>query len=241
MGTKLEDLNKIALDYHLNENIPDMHIENMCQDYFIQWFLKIIKADSDVLELGYGDGIVTRALFSSDCNLTLIEGSELLANLAKQSHSGIDCQITLFENYKPKSRYDIVLAAHILEHLDDPVSMLKIMRDWVKDDGKLVVVVPNKNSLHRQLSVLMGLQPELDTLSQRDLLVGHQRVYSIELLEEHAIKAGFNIIDKAGFFIKMLPNSMMLDFSRDLLWAMNMISEKLPLNLAANICLVLKK
>jgi hypothetical protein len=34
---------------------------------------------------------------------------------------------------------------------------------------------------------------------------------------------------------------MMLDFSRDLLWAMNMISEKLPVNLAANICVVLKK
>jgi 2-polyprenyl-3-methyl-5-hydroxy-6-metoxy-1,4-benzoquinol methylase len=241
MATKIEDLNKIALNYHLNENISDMHIENICQEYFIQWLVKKIKVNSNVLELGYGDGIVTRALFSADCHLTLIEGSELLANLAKESHPGINCQITLFENYKPESQFDFVLAAHVLEHLDDPIAILTVMRDWVRDDGKLILVVPNRNSIHRQLSVLMGLQPELDTLSQRDLLVGHQRVYSIELLEEHAKKAGFNVIDKAGFFIKMLPNSMMLDYSKDLLWGMNEISEKLPVNLAANICLVLQK
>ena len=65
MATRIEDLNKIALDYHLNENISDMHIENMCQEYFIQWLLKKIKVNSNVLELGYGDGIVTRALFSA--------------------------------------------------------------------------------------------------------------------------------------------------------------------------------
>ena len=57
----------------------------------------------------------------------------------------------------------------------------------------------------------------------------------------NAKKAGLNVIDRAGFFIKMLPNSMMLDYSKDLLWGMNVISEKLPVNLAANICLVLQK
>jgi 2-polyprenyl-3-methyl-5-hydroxy-6-metoxy-1,4-benzoquinol methylase len=129
----------------------------------------------------------------------------------------------------------------VLEHLDDPVKSLLDMRDWLSENGRLVIVVPNRNSLHRQLAVLMGLQPKLETLSARDHLVGHQRVYSLNLLKKDIKKAGYKIDEELGFFLKPLPNSMMLDFSRELLRAMNDLSTNIPINLTANLCLVLKK
>jgi hypothetical protein len=54
----------------------------------------------------------------------------------------------------------------------------------------------------------------------------------------HIKNANFKIINKAGFFVKMLPNSMMLEYSRDLLRAMNSIASDLPVELTANLAIV---
>jgi 2-polyprenyl-3-methyl-5-hydroxy-6-metoxy-1,4-benzoquinol methylase len=240
MTTTTNELDNIALAYHLNDNVPDMHIENICQEYFIGWLLKFIKPEMSVLELGYGDGLVTNALSKTGCKLNLLEGSMILSEKAKSIHPNINCEFGLFENHVPNEPYDLVLAAHVLEHLDDPVSMLNVMKGWLKNDGILIVVVPNKNSLHRQLAVLMKMQPELGTLSPRDLVVGHKRVYSLNELESDINKADFKVVDRAGFFVKVLPNSMMLDYPKELLWAMNSLSDKLPINLTANLAVIAK-
>lgn len=238
MNTKKEDLERIAVGYHTNESIPDIHIENICQEYFINWLQKQISKNANVLELGYGDGLVTEALANSNCALTLIEGAKTLVEIAKQKHPNVDCVETLFEDYLPAKRFDVILASHVLEHVDNPLDILKQMATWLSDTGKIIVVVPNRNSIHRQLAVSMGLQPSLDTLSKRDLMVGHQRVYSLQLLEQQIREAGLLPDYSVGFFLKILPNSMMLDYSRELLQGLNAISGTLPADVLANIAVV---
>ncbi|HEY3300030.1 MAG TPA: class I SAM-dependent methyltransferase [Methylophilaceae bacterium] len=234
-------LEKIAHEYHTNEAIPDIHIENLCQDHFITWLLKQLSKSDRVLELGYGDGLVTAALAGLGCDLTVIEGASTLVNVAKAKHPNINCIDTLFEEFRPEKPYDVILASHVLEHVDNPQDILKLMASWLSDDGELIIVVPNKNSIHRQLSVIMGLQPQLDTLSARDLLVGHQRVYSLQTLEDDVRGAGLFPIESMGFFLKVLPNSMMLDYSKALLKALNEISDVIPKDILANIGLIVSK
>jgi SAM-dependent methyltransferase len=241
MKTIKEQLEKIAIDYHTNESVPDIHIENLCQEYFINWLLKEIPNNANVLELGYGDGLVTEALAKSGCNLTLIEGAKTLVDVAKRKHPNIKCMDTLFEEFCPVDRYDVILASHVLEHVDNPQAILKLMATWLTDNGKIIVVVPNRNSLHRQLAVVMGLQPSLETLSMRDLMVGHQRVYSLEILEDHIRQADLQPSVSMGFLLKVLPNSMMLDYSRELLWGLNAISKSLPADMLANIAVIATK
>jgi hypothetical protein len=81
----------------------------------------------------------------------------------------------------------------------------------------------------------MGLQPELDTLSPRDHLVGHQRVYDLPTLEDDLRRAGLEPFDRKGLFFKPLPNAMMLDFSPELVQALNDLGDELPADLGANI------
>jgi SAM-dependent methyltransferase len=238
MTTSKEKLDQIAADYHTNEAIPDIHIENLCQEYFIEWLLRHIPIGSRVLELGYGDGLVTAELAQFTCELTVLEGAGTLVDRARQIHPGIKCVHSLFEEFGADRAYDVILASHVLEHVDDPQAILRKMASWLAEAGKIVIVVPNRNSLHRQLAVVMGLQPKLDTLSKRDLLVGHQRVYSLQALESDVRCAGLMPIESAGFFLKALPNSMMLEYSRELLWGLNAISPSLPKDLLANIAVV---
>ncbi len=241
MDPRKQTLETIAANYHANDAISDIHIENISQTHFIAWLLQQISPQQQVLELGYGDGIVTAALAGAGCQLTVLEGASLLASIAQRKHPNINCVDTLFEDYKPETKYDVILASHVLEHVDAPQEILQLMSHWLAEDGKMILVVPNKNSIHRQLAVMMGLQPALDSLSKRDHLVGHQRVYSLETLAFDVRAAGLEPVEEVGFFLKTLPNSMMLDYSHDLLSALNEISNQIPNDLLANIGIVAAK
>ena len=194
-----------------------------------------------MLELGYGDGLVTRALAKFACRLTLLEGAKTLVERAQVEHPTIECIHALFEEYRPHRSYEVIIASHVLEHVDDPKALLRMMSSWLDKTGKVTIVVPNQNSLHRQLAVIMGLQPTLDSLSKRDLMVGHQRVYSLQALEREICQAGLSPMDSSGFFLKVLPNSMMLDYPRDLLWGLNAISPAIPKEMLANIAVIATK
>ena len=83
----------------------------------------------------------------------------------------------------------------------------------------------------------MGLIPALDTLSPRDHLVGHQRVYDLLGLEADLREAGFEPFERRGFFLKTLPNSMMLDHKPELIQALNVLGDQMPLELTANLAI----
>ena len=234
-------LEKIAKSYHLGNKTNDMHLENLNQHFYSNWLLKFVKNKS-VLEMGYGDGITTSYLVSSNkLNFHLIEGSKLLSKKAKKKHKNLKVINELFENYSPKRKYDLIIASHILEHVDKPVEVLKKINSWMHKKSLCIVHVPINTSYHRKLAVIMKLQKRLDTLSKRDLLVGHKRVYSIESMKSDIRKAGFKVLKIQGFLLKFLPNSMMLNFSNDLLIALNKIAENIDPALCANASFIIKK
>jgi 2-polyprenyl-3-methyl-5-hydroxy-6-metoxy-1,4-benzoquinol methylase len=237
-----EDLDNIAINYHKNEDVKDKFIEDICQFYTYEWVFDKIKNCSKVLELGYGEGNFTQELVNFGFNVTLLDGSDILINSAKEKFgSKIETACDLFENFKTEVKFDAIIATHVLEHVDEPLVLLKRMDEWLNENGIIIIIVPNRDSLHRQLAVLMNLQKDLDSLSPRDLLVGHQRVYSFQTLISDIESANLSVVERKGFFLKVLPNSMMIDFSPELILALNKVSEVLPDYLLANICLCVKK
>ena len=61
------------------------------------------------------------------------------------------------------------------------------------------------------------------------------------LLDIDIYNSSLEVIKREGFFLKTLPNSMMLNFDKDLIKALNAISSKLPFNLLANLAYEVKK
>ena len=94
-----------------------------------------------------------------------------------------------------------------MEHISDPVLVLKKVSNWLKNDGVFCVAVPNAKSLHRLIAREMGILKSEYDLNQRDHELGHYRVYDLTKLKEHVVQAGFNIIDSGGYFLKPLSNS----------------------------------
>jgi 2-polyprenyl-3-methyl-5-hydroxy-6-metoxy-1,4-benzoquinol methylase len=159
-----------------------------------------------VLELGPGSGEMTRKISEIAKKLTVVEGSkEILSSVPdlknlKKIHS-------YFELFDPEDKFDTIIAEHVLEHVEDPIHLLKIVREWLAPGGSLIVGVPNSHSIHRRVAVKMGLLKSEDQLNSRDLQFGHRRVYDFDLLTEHLMAAGYRIRHKSGIFFKPLSNS----------------------------------
>lgn len=229
----------IAERYH-DSLQPDIHIENICQLFEIDWLKRVIPIDSLVIDMGYGDGLISSAV-SSICKLTVVEGSKRLTEKAIiELPVGTGIVNALFEDYMPEELVDVVIASHVLEHVNDPIDILKRMSMWLKKDGIIIVIVPNKESIHRRVAHDMMLIESLDQLSERDLNVGHQRVYGIEQMISDLEAANFAVQSHRGFFIKPLSNAQMLTWDISALIMLNELSEGVPSHFCANLALIAK-
>ena len=238
----VEKLDDFARRYYLSNDVADHHLENRMQIDSAARVLNHIPQGASVLELGYGDGLLTQALRDAGIDAELLEGSPLLCARAEAVHGpGLSIHQAMFEDFRPRQLYDVVLVLHVLEHVDEPTLLLSRISEWVKPGGIVLLVVPNRSSIHRRLALQMGMIQALDELSPRDHLVGHQRVYDLETLEQDAIAAGLAPRKRFGSFLKVLPNSMMLEYSDALLTAIDAVSAELPPETLANIGLVAQK
>jgi SAM-dependent methyltransferase len=232
-----EALDAYADTYYLNDAIADVDIEELGQRLSVGRTVEAVGGARRVLEMGYGTGLVTGELLARGVPIEVLEGSPKLCAIARERHgsAGLVVHEGMFEQFAPPEPYQAVLAMHIAEHVDEPVGLFAMVREWLAPGGSIVVVVPNAESLHRRLAVRMGLQERLDDLSPRDHLVGHQRVYDLAGLRSDLSEAGFTPVEEFGYQLKTVPNAMMADWPQELLSALVEISGEIPPAMLANI------
>lgn len=235
------DLDRYAETYYLNAEIDDVDIEELAQQHSIPMIIDALGPVDRILEMGYGTGLITRELLAAGVPVEVIEGSPALRDHALAAHPDLVVHLGMFESFAPADPYDAVLALHVLEHVDRPGDLLAHLTTWVKPGGLIVAVTPNARSIHRQLGVAMGVQEKLDDLSERDHLVGHQRVYDLAGLRDEMSSAGLEVVSDFGYFVKPLANSQMLGWPRPVLDGLNAISGQLPSDLLANIGVVARR
>jgi len=85
-------------------------------------------------------------------------GTEVTQEYADASKGLINGQVIYIENneydrYFDENMFDLIYMEHVLEHIVDPVSVLKSIKKYLKNNGLLFVSVPNHNSL---LSKILG-------------------------------------------------------------------------------------
>lgn len=157
------------------------------------------------LELGPAEGEMTQFLVQDFEQLTVIEGSsELLAKIPNNENlTKINC---LFEQFEPEQPFDTIILEHVLEHVDDPVGLLRRVKDWLSDDGRLFLGVPNGNSIHRLVAVKMGMLKNPCELNSRDHALGHRRVYTPTTFRDDIERSGLNVLEMGGVYFKPLSN-----------------------------------
>ncbi|MGB9978575.1 class I SAM-dependent methyltransferase [Methanobacterium sp.] len=142
-----------------------------------QKIVQSIGKEKKVLDVGCAEGNLSEKMNINECEVI---GIELDKNAAKKAQKyckkvfiGDVEEIELkdeFLNY-----FDFIIFADILEHLKYPMNVLKEFMKYLKDDGRIIVSLPNIANWRIRFKLLMG---NLDYESQGILDEGHLRFFT---------------------------------------------------------------
>ena len=159
------------------------------------------------LEMGCYTGDFTELIAERYDDVTVVEGSaELVAAASGRLGRRARFVHGTFESVDLPGGYDAIFLIHTLEHLDDPVAVLRRVNGWLADRGRLFVVVPNANAASRQIAVQMGLIRFNDAVADDERVHGHRKTYRLDTLEREALDAGLRVVWSGGVFFKPLAN-----------------------------------
>lgn len=175
--------------------------------YMIKSFEPFFNKGS-LLELGSFKGDFTKRFLPYFDDVTCVEASDVAIEEAKRKLGDkVKFVNSLLENTILPKRYDNIVLTHVLEHLDDPVLVLKRINDeWLAQDGRLFLVCPNANAASRQIAVKMGLITHNAAVTPAEAEHGHRCTYSLDTLERDAVAAGLKVAHRSGIFFKALAN-----------------------------------
>lgn len=200
------DFNKELKDtkdhkYAYNFDFDVMH------PFMIKSFTPFFRNGS-VLELGSFKGDFTKRLLPYFSDITCVEASDEAVKAAKEEFgSKVKFFNDVFETVKLPVKYDNIILTHVLEHIDDPVAVLKrISNEWLSSTGRFFLVCPNANAPSRQIAVKMGLIKHNAAITPAEKEHGHRITYSLDTLERDATAAGLKVVHRSGIFFKALAN-----------------------------------
>lgn len=152
--------------------------------------------------------------------ITCVDGSEDIIASIRNVEPSFNYHVSLFENFYTDDVFDTILINHVLEHVKDPVEILNIYKNYLTENGKIIITVPNANSLHRLIGMEMNLLKNVTDLNEGDIRIGHRRVYTFESLEIDIQKSGMQIEKMGGILLKPLSNCQMTTFSGNIVNAL---------------------
>jgi GT2 family glycosyltransferase/glycosyltransferase involved in cell wall biosynthesis/ubiquinone/menaquinone biosynthesis C-methylase UbiE/Flp pilus assembly protein TadD len=147
-GYRIEFLADNSMVYHRIEEVFDKAGVNK-DEYFQQERLDVMSVVPDdakrILDVGCGEGILGRGLLTKGVReVTGIEVNPGVCEKAKKNLTHvIQGNIEEMEISFPERYFDCIIFADILEHLKDPLSTLKELKNKLSDSGVVVASIPN--------------------------------------------------------------------------------------------------
>lgn len=181
-----------------------------------------------VLELGCATGELSTLLSPWSDGYHIVEGSQHNIDITRSRVPMATFVHALWEDFEPERSFTDIVACNALEHVGDPVQLLRKARSWLEPGGRLHAVVPNGLSLHRLVGVEMGMLHEPLELSEGDRAQGHVRNYTIDSLRADISSGGFDVAYLQGIFLKVVSNRQMLGWDWELIQALDRVGRRFP-------------
>lgn len=128
----------------------EVEFERIADIKRLNFIIKTLKSnlphDAEVLDVGCGNGVISRSLGEVGFNVKGIDVSEkaiekanLLNNFSNVKFEVISAEQLIADG----SKYHAVICSEVLEHLHEPAKLLSVLHQVLHQDGVLIVTVPN--------------------------------------------------------------------------------------------------
>lgn len=204
-------MNKRDYNQEINDSKDHKYVYSFDFDimhpYMLKSFIPFFK-EGNVLELGSYKGDFTKRLLPFFDDVTCVEASDTAVGIAKQNIGDkVNIINSVFEEVSLPTQYNNIVLTHVLEHIDDPVSVLRrVNNEWLSKGGRLFLVCPNANAPSRQIAVKMGIISHNSAITLAEKEHGHKITYTLDTLERDVKKSGLKVIHRSGIFFKALAN-----------------------------------
>ena len=98
----------------------------------------------NILDVGCGTGVISGEFKDSNVHITGIEPSQVACDLAKNRLDSVLCGV--YENFThdfDDASFDVIIAFHVIEHVDDPNNFLDEISRIIKPGGFAVISTPD--------------------------------------------------------------------------------------------------
>ena len=136
-----------------------------------------------VLDIGCATGSLLSALREKGWEATGVEISAPQAEYGRQTRNLDIRGLPLAENNFPPGCFDVVIASHIIEHINDPAGLVREVRRILAPGGRFFVTTPN----------IAGFQARLFGSRWRSAIFDHLCLFSKKTLSRLLGENGFAI------------------------------------------------
>ena len=179
--------------------------ESFVKEKFIQ-VSKFIPENSKVLDIGCNDGKMKNFLKNSVYYGVDID-KELISELTKKGIKTKQADLNKDELPFKNEKFDFVLLLDILEHVADSQKLLLEAKKRLKEDGKIIVSLPNEYHILNKVRFLLNKHITEDPFAP----YGHLHYFPIKSGEKFLKNNGFEILAVAYLIPikpKLIPQSM---------------------------------
>jgi len=155
------------------------------------------KPHGTLLDVGCGHGVLLDEAHKRGYDATGLELSAVSARHAREDY-GLDVREVALESFDPgDKRFDVVMLADVIEHLENPVSALDRCFELLADGGVLCVVTPDPSSRTARLAgskwwgYIPGHMCLLPRKTLRELLAARGLVISEDVPLVRTFTAGY--------------------------------------------------
>jgi len=96
-----------------------------------------------VLDVGCGTGFFSNSIAKLGANVTGIDFSQSAILIAKKMHSHPNLEFRQLDVSNINEKFDVIVSIGTLEHMDEPLEILKKMKKNLTPKGKIIITSPN--------------------------------------------------------------------------------------------------
>ena len=187
----------------------DMVVDCYGEEYYKQWHKESVRRQgmwrkrlrqlnkfcqpASLLDVGCGLGCFVKTARDSGWDVAATEVSEYAVNHISRKHN-IDVMQGEINSIDFKGRkFDVVTMWHVLEHLDDPLKALEVVHSLLKDDGLLVIEVPNVYYLVQMVKSYLKTKNAFSLFTLKNNPEPHYFHFSVLSLKRLLRNAGFRV------------------------------------------------
>jgi len=162
-----------------------------------QYVLKHISINPSILEFGCHSGLLSKILINKGKCVTGFDNDEDAIQKAKERNVNAFCtdlnKIESWEGYIKDKKFDSILFLHILEHLYNPLEIVKSSIKYLNSDGVIIIALPNICNARNRFSISLKGKFEYTETGVMDNT--HIRFFTVQTANNMIKEAGLKVID----------------------------------------------